>query len=164
MRLPAIWMSASSSSNVSARSYATIVASALPSLDAVSDSLYAALEAAGNRPVRALQRLRALLLDAEQAELLKANPGDAGLLVERQQLFTWIFRLSVDAERRLILELVAADVLGIPILWVLAPRCRAFETGADGKFTFDITVDLPIFGRLIRYWGVMDLPAGDGRV
>jgi GntR family transcriptional regulator len=63
--------------------YATIVASALPSLESVSDSLYAALEAAGNRPVRALQRLRALLLDAEQAELLKANPGDAGLLVER---------------------------------------------------------------------------------
>jgi GntR family transcriptional regulator len=63
--------------------YATIVASALPSLESVSDSLYAALEAAGNRPVRALQRLRALLLDAEQAEQLKANTGDAGLLVER---------------------------------------------------------------------------------
>jgi GntR family transcriptional regulator len=63
--------------------YATIVASALPSLESVNDSLYAALEAAGNRPVRALQRLRALILDAEQAEQLKANPGDAGLLVER---------------------------------------------------------------------------------
>jgi len=80
----------------------------------------------------------------------------AGLLVERQQLFTWVFRLSVDAEGRLILELVAADILGIPMPWMLAPRCRAFETGADGKFTFDITVDLPVFGRLIRYWGVMD--------
>ena len=82
----------------------------------------------------------------------------AGLLVERQQLFTWVFRLSVDADARLILELVAADILGIPMPWVLAPRCRAFETGADGKFTFDITVDLPVFGRLIRYWGVMELP------
>jgi len=28
---------------------------------------------------------------------------------------------------------------------------------AGGQFTFDITVDLPIFGRLIRYWGVMDI-------
>jgi glycosyltransferase involved in cell wall biosynthesis len=32
--------------------------------------------------VRALQRLRALLLDEEQAALLEAKPGDAGLLVD----------------------------------------------------------------------------------
>lgn len=62
---------------------ATLVASALPSLEAVDDSLYAALERAGNRPVRALQRLRAVLLNPEQARLLKAKEGDAGLLVER---------------------------------------------------------------------------------
>ncbi len=63
--------------------YATIVAACLPSLDAVESSLYEALERAGNRPVRALQRLRAVLLTREQAELLCAKPGDAGLLVER---------------------------------------------------------------------------------
>jgi GntR family transcriptional regulator len=63
--------------------YATVSAEALPSLDAVDDSLYEALEAAGNRPVRALQRLRALLLNTEQARLLHAREGDAGLLVER---------------------------------------------------------------------------------
>jgi GntR family transcriptional regulator len=63
--------------------YATVAGEALPSLTAVGDSLYEALEAAGNRPVRALQRLRALLLNAEQARLLHAREGDAGLLVER---------------------------------------------------------------------------------
>jgi GntR family transcriptional regulator len=63
--------------------YATIVAACLPSLDAVETSLYQALERTGNRPVRALQRLRAVLLTREQAELLCAKPGDAGLLVER---------------------------------------------------------------------------------
>jgi GntR family transcriptional regulator len=63
--------------------YATIVAACLPSLDAVESSLYQALEQSGNRPVRALQRLRAVLLTREQAELLRAKPGDAGLLVER---------------------------------------------------------------------------------
>ncbi|MBA5636987.1 GntR family transcriptional regulator [Duganella sp. LX20W] len=63
--------------------YATIVATALPSLEAVQVSMYEALEQAGNRPVRALQRLSALLLSAEQAELLQAKPGDAGLAVER---------------------------------------------------------------------------------
>jgi GntR family transcriptional regulator len=63
--------------------YATIPASCLPSLEAVDVSMYEALEAAGNRPVRALQRLSALLLDAEHAKLLLAQEGAAGLCVER---------------------------------------------------------------------------------
>ncbi|HUL95893.1 MAG TPA: GntR family transcriptional regulator [Usitatibacter sp.] len=63
--------------------YATVAGDALPSINAVGSSLYEALEAAGNRPVRALQRLRALLLNTEQAKLLHAREGDAGLLVER---------------------------------------------------------------------------------
>ena len=63
--------------------YATVLASCLPSIDSVESSLYAALHKTGNRPVRALQRLSALLLNEEQAELLGASPKDAGLLVER---------------------------------------------------------------------------------
>jgi len=63
--------------------YATILASCLPSVDAVESSLYVALERAGNRPVRALQRLRAVLFSTEQAELLQVKERDAGLLVER---------------------------------------------------------------------------------
>jgi GntR family transcriptional regulator len=63
--------------------YCTVPASLLASVDAVDSSLYDALEKAGNRPVRALQRLRALLLNEEQASRLEAKPGDAGLLVER---------------------------------------------------------------------------------
>jgi hypothetical protein len=90
---------------------------------------------------------------------MQAGSGrHAGLLVERQQLFTWVFRLTTDDDR-LILELVSSAILGIPQPRWLVPRCFAFETGVGGKFTFDITVDLPIFGRLIRYWGAMDLPA-----
>jgi GntR family transcriptional regulator len=63
--------------------YATVLANCLPSVNAVENSLYEALERAGNRPVRALQRLRAVLLTAGQAELLKAREHDAGLLVAR---------------------------------------------------------------------------------
>lgn len=63
--------------------YATILADCLASIDDVKDSLYAALRATGNRPVKALQRLSALLLEEQHAELLGAAPGDAGLLVER---------------------------------------------------------------------------------
>ena len=61
---------------------ATVLASALTSLDAVKDSLYAARDAEGKRPVRALQRLSALLLDDDQARLLQTEPDAAGLLVE----------------------------------------------------------------------------------
>lgn len=63
--------------------YATVLASCLPSLDAVDTSMYEALRRSGHRPVRALQRLSALLLNAEQARLLGAREFDAGLAVER---------------------------------------------------------------------------------
>ena len=56
----------------------------LASADAVEASLYAALEANGMRPVRALQRLRAVLFDAEQAAALGIGAGAAGLFIERR--------------------------------------------------------------------------------
>jgi GntR family transcriptional regulator len=64
--------------------YSTIAGFGLPSADAVDASLYAALEAAGNRPVRALQRLRAVLFDAERAALIGCDVGDPGLFIERR--------------------------------------------------------------------------------
>jgi GntR family transcriptional regulator len=63
--------------------YVTILADCLPSIDAVDRSLYEALHKTGNRPVRALQRLSALILNKEKAGLLGASEGDAGLLAER---------------------------------------------------------------------------------
>jgi len=63
--------------------YATVLASCLPSVESVDNSLYEALERTGNRPAKALQRLRAVLLTAEQAKLLGAKDLDAGLLAER---------------------------------------------------------------------------------
>jgi GntR family transcriptional regulator len=56
----------------------------LPSVSDVGDSLYAALKSHGHRPTRALQRLRAVRFNQVQAEMLKAEPGDPGLLVERR--------------------------------------------------------------------------------
>ena len=63
--------------------YATVPGCFLPSLEVVDQSMYEALNRYGNRPVRALQRLSALLLDAGQAGLLEAKAADAGLVVER---------------------------------------------------------------------------------
>jgi GntR family transcriptional regulator len=64
--------------------YSTIPGFGLDSEEVVGASLYAALEVTGNRPVRALQRLRAVLFDAEQAALLGIEAGAPGLYIERR--------------------------------------------------------------------------------
>lgn len=64
--------------------FSTIPAFCLPAPEAVESSLYEALARTGHRPVRALQRLRAVLFNAEQAELLRVVAKDAGLLIERR--------------------------------------------------------------------------------
>lgn len=63
---------------------ATIPGWGLPSIDAVDTSLYGALEQTGYRPVRALQRVRAIGCNEEQAELLKIALGDPCLFIERR--------------------------------------------------------------------------------
>ena len=62
--------------------YSTVPASCLRALDAVEESLYAAL--GDKRPVCVLQRLRAILFTAEQAELLDVEAGSAALEIERR--------------------------------------------------------------------------------
>jgi len=64
--------------------YSAIPGWGLPGLEAVDASLYTALDAAGHRPVRALQRLRAVLFDADQAKLLHVDVGAPGLFIERR--------------------------------------------------------------------------------
>ena len=64
--------------------YSTVPGFALPSAEAVEDSLYTALQAAGHRPTRALQRLRAVLMDEERAKLLGVEAGAPGLYIERR--------------------------------------------------------------------------------
>src|SRR5690606_11737489 len=55
----------------------------LPDPDRIGTSLYAHLERGGNRPVRAIQRLRAASLGAEDARLLEVPVGAASLNIER---------------------------------------------------------------------------------
>jgi len=56
----------------------------LPDPARVENSLYEALEPLGHRPVRALQHLRAVALDAETSRLLQLPVGSPGLLIERR--------------------------------------------------------------------------------
>lgn len=55
----------------------------LPNPLDVKTSLYAVLEQAGKRPVRALQKISAINLDDVNANLLGVVPGAAGLRIER---------------------------------------------------------------------------------
>ncbi|OUS37443.1 phage tail protein [Rhodobacterales bacterium 56_14_T64] len=55
----------------------------LPNPLLVETSLYKVLEAGGSRPVRALQRISAINLGDEDAELLGVEPGAAGLRIMR---------------------------------------------------------------------------------
>ena len=62
----------------------SVPAGVLPDPASVRDSLYAAFAARGIHPVRALQRLRAIAFDAEQARLLQLREGSPGLFIERR--------------------------------------------------------------------------------
>lgn len=62
---------------------AVLPADILPDPETVDISLYAKLEARHARPVKARQRLRAQLLEMEQARLLEVAAGAACLYIER---------------------------------------------------------------------------------
>lgn len=64
--------------------YSTVPGFGLANANAVEDSLYTALQAEGNRPTRALQRLRAVLIEGQHAELLGLDAGAPGLYIERR--------------------------------------------------------------------------------
>lgn len=64
--------------------FSTIAGYCLPNVEAVDHSLYEALDRAGNRPVRALQRLRAVPFGPHHARMLGVDPGQPGLLIERR--------------------------------------------------------------------------------
>ena len=64
--------------------HAVIPARYLPDPDIVEKSLYAALIARGYAPRRALQRLHAVLLNPEQATLLRVQPASPALYIERR--------------------------------------------------------------------------------
>lgn len=62
---------------------ASLPVSILPNPLIVETSLYAVLEEAGMRPVRALQKISAINLGDADASLLEVEPGRAGLKIER---------------------------------------------------------------------------------
>lgn len=62
---------------------AALAADVLPDPDAIANSLYAHLEMHGKRPVRAIQRIRAVSVGAGDAQLLDVEAGAPVLNIER---------------------------------------------------------------------------------
>ncbi len=62
---------------------ASLPVTILPNPLLVETSLYSVLDAAGLRPVRALQKISAINLGNHDAELLEVAPGQAGLKIQR---------------------------------------------------------------------------------
>jgi GntR family transcriptional regulator len=68
--------------------FSTIPSFCLDSLEAVESSIYDALDASAFRPVRALQRLRAVSFSREHADLLGIDAGAPCLFIERRGFLT----------------------------------------------------------------------------
>jgi len=64
--------------------HAVVPSRLLPDPESVQTSLYSVLIDRGHGPKRALQRLHAVQLNAEQARLLQVQPGTAALYIERR--------------------------------------------------------------------------------
>jgi hypothetical protein len=58
---------------------------------------------------------------------------------------------------RLVYRLIATQIGPITLPRMLAPSMTAWEGEKDGKYTFEVSVNLPFLGRLVRYSGSLDL-------
>jgi len=58
---------------------------------------------------------------------------------------------------RLVYRLIATQIGPIALPRFLAPSMNAWESEKDGKYQFEVSVGLPLFGPVIRYSGSLDL-------
>lgn len=78
---------------------------------------------------------------------------DSGTVIERFGALAFALRNTLDGEG-LSQEIAAAYVLGVRLPRILWPRVHARERiDAQGCFTFDVAIALPLIGRLVAYNG-----------
>jgi len=58
---------------------------------------------------------------------------------------------------RLVYRLIATQIGPIALPRGFAPSMTAWEGEKDGKYQFEVSVNLPLLGRLVRYSGSLDL-------
>ena len=81
---------------------------------------------------------------------------EGALLVEHMGAVA-LHMLPVVEGGRLVYRLEQCRLGPITLPRALAPALVAWEGEKDGKYTFEVDVRLPLFGRLIRYSGLLDV-------
>jgi len=81
---------------------------------------------------------------------------DDDLLVERMGPLSLYLQPMCEGGR-LVYRLLGTQIGPIPLPRFLAPSMHAWESEKDGKYMFEVTVGLPLFGQVIRYSGSLDL-------
>jgi hypothetical protein len=73
-----------------------------------------------------------------------------------------IFRLRFALEARdggLRMNLRRITAFGVPCPASLFPEVFAQEHGEDGKFHFEVRMNMPLVGQVVRYHGHLEMPA-----
>ena len=81
---------------------------------------------------------------------------DDDLLVERMGPLSLYLQPMCEGGR-LVYRLLGTQIGPIPLPRFLAPSMSAWESEKDGKYAFEVSVGLPLFGPVIRYSGSLDL-------
>jgi len=82
------------------------------------------------------------------------HSGSDHVLYEQFGALTFVFRLggSADAVR---FDMTETWLFGITLPRWARPRIAASQSQADGRFRFEIAVDLPVVGRMVRMTGTL---------
>ena len=81
---------------------------------------------------------------------------DDDLLVEQMGPLSLYLQPMCEGGR-LVYRLIGTQIGPIPVPRFLAPSMSAWESEKDGKYAFEVSVRLPLFGQVIRYSGSLDL-------
>jgi hypothetical protein len=84
-----------------------------------------------------------------------------GLLVERIYGVAVLMRALAD-EEGVTLDLVGVRLLGLPLPRALAPRFTARISAPQCLYRFEVSVEFPLIGRLVRYAGWLAPPRSAG--
>jgi hypothetical protein len=77
-----------------------------------------------------------------------------GLLLERFGALTFVFRLSGDGSG-VTFTMVETQLFGVALPRWLSPSITATQSERNGRFSFEIIVDLPFVGRMVRMTGLL---------
>ena len=81
---------------------------------------------------------------------------DEDFLVERMGPLSLYLQPMCEGGR-LVYRLIATQIGPFTLPRFFAPSMTAWESEKDGKYAFEVSVNLPFLGRLVRYSGALDL-------